>query len=308
MLVIVEILLVSILAVLLLLVYEIVFKPKKIAVPPEIDHMVTDYGRKHDGVMTTLGELRKTIEDRLRESGEAQKTYQEKVENSMSGITRTLSGTKRGGMGEAVLKEILASPISTGLVVTDLDIGTKRVEFAWNIGYGKYIPIDAKFPEVEDLYGRFVKSENIEEQKRIKTEIRKKLKHQVEKVRNYNKRDNTIDKCILTIPDGLMELLPEMGSEIERSSVVVCGYNTVFFHAFLLADSYRRTQEKGDIGHLEQALLELQELMKEVSDSCTTIERGLKQIENANKEIEKKVIQSERYGRGAVEAAMKKQD
>jgi DNA recombination protein RmuC len=89
-------------------------------------------------------------------------------------ITRTINGTKRRGkVGEIILKQILAEPISAGLITTDLkmDNGTV-VEFAWDLKNGKFLPMDSKLPELEDLLNEFDLSEDPSEQAKIKKNIK----------------------------------------------------------------------------------------------------------------------------------------
>jgi len=292
---IVEILLVAILVVLLLLVYFSLFRARETKVPDGITQIVGDVDRKHTEIIAQLGKLSGTLDERTRQQSDAQRVYQEKVDMSLSGITRALSGTRRGGAGESILKEILSAPIRSGLVETDLPVGTDKVEFAWKVGYGKYVPIDAKLPEIEQLYDQYTKSNDTAEQKKTKSEIVKKLEKQIKAVKEYKNKDNTLDKCILAVPDGLMEVLPEMSGEIGRSGVVVCGYSQVFFHAYYIAEAYIRTRESGDIGVYQQTIHELLGLMKEIADRSTTIDKGLTQISNADREIRDHTTQSERY-------------
>lgn len=292
-----EILLVVVVLLLLFLIYKTVVQKPEVKPPPDIyAQLVGDAGQKYGQLMGEVGKLQKTMEERTKQQMDAQRQYQERVDKSLSSFVSVISGTKRrGAAGEAILKEVLAEPIKTALIVTNLDVAGKNVEFAWDVGYGRYIPIDSKLPEVDELYERYSKSEDIAEQKELKAEITKKIKKRIEDVKEYKNKQNTIDKCILALPDGLMEAVPELSAEVQKSGVAVCGYSHVFFYAHYLAEAYRRTLETGDVGEYQHVIGELMSLMREIADRTATIDRAITTIENANREIKAQTIQSERY-------------
>lgn len=287
----IEALLLAIVLLLLFLIYKTVFQKQMAGLPTEV------YGQ----LMSEIGKLQKTIDERTSQQVESQRRYQERVERSLSGFMSVITGTKRrGAAGEAILKEILAEPIRVGLIVTDLKVDGKTVEFAWDVGYGKYIPIDSKLPEVDELYRKYSSSDDTAEQRKLKSEIVKRIRYRVDEVKMYRNRPNTIDKCILALPDGLMEVVPELSAEINRSGVVVSGYSQVFFFGYFLAANYRRTVEAGDMGQYQRAIEGLTSLMVEVANRTTTIDRAITMIENANREIKESIAQSGRYRVGEV--------
>ena len=71
------------------------------------------------------------------------------MRNMMTTFTQTISGTKtRGMVGESILSEVLSNSIKAGVIKKELKIGSQNVEFALDLGDGKYIPIHSKLPEV----------------------------------------------------------------------------------------------------------------------------------------------------------------
>ena len=121
-----------------------------------------------DKIVKNFGELEGTVKTKLTDFFNEIKKENERSEESlgnmldkMSSIERTLTGSKSKGIaGEALLGLYLESSIKTGEVKKDLKIGTKIVEFAWKVSEGKYIPIDAKFPEIKALVEEHDKSED----------------------------------------------------------------------------------------------------------------------------------------------------
>ena len=135
-----------------------------------------------DKIVKNFGELEGTVKTKLTDFFSEIKKENERSEESlgnmldkMSSIERTLTGTKSKGIaGEALLGLYLESSIKTGEVKKDLKIGTKIVEFAWKVSEGKYIPIDAKFPEIKALVEEHDKSEDTVHKKSLSKKVKDK--------------------------------------------------------------------------------------------------------------------------------------
>ena len=136
-----------------------------------------------DKIVKNFGELEGTVKTKLTDFFSEIKKENERSEESlgnmldkMSSIERTLTGTKSKGIaGEALLGLYLESSIKTGEVKKDLKIGTKIVEFAWKVSEGKYIPIDAKFPEIKALVEEHDKSEDTVHKKSLSKKVKDKV-------------------------------------------------------------------------------------------------------------------------------------
>jgi len=250
-------------------------------------------------VMKSLGTLETTIKEKEKKEEERSKTEaarMQSMEKAQQDFMRVISGTKkRGEVGEALLKEALSPSIKAGLIKTNLKVDNKTVEFAWDLKDGKYIPIDAKLADVIELFNKYHESENITEQKKIKKEVSAKLKKHIDEIRKYQNKRNTINKCIIGVPDGVIDMVPEINSDSEANGVIVSGYSSVFLYGNLIAESYRRAMESGDVGEYQQVITELQSILTRIQANASTIDKGLKIVENANSEIKEQTIQSERY-------------
>ena len=161
-----------------------------------------------DKIVKNFGELEGTVKTKLTDFFSEIKKENERSEESlgnmldkMSSIERTLTGTKSKGIaGEALLGLYLESSIKTGEVKKDLKIGTKIVEFAWKVSEGKYIPIDAKFPEIKALVEEHDKSEDTVHKKSLSKKVKDKVKKEIENIQKYQNQPNTIGNCILAVP------------------------------------------------------------------------------------------------------------
>jgi DNA recombination protein RmuC len=217
------------------------------------------------------------------------------MSNTIDSFNRTISGTKtRGMVGESILKEALKNSIKAGVVKTELKIGSKNVEFAWDLGDGKYIPIDSKLPDIVPLVSQYENSKNTEEQKLLSKKIKDKVAKEILNIQKYQNQTNTIDNCILVIPPSILDMSPELVGIGKDSNVFVCSYKDVFPIAHILEEQYRRFNEEGDIGEYKKTIKQLDSILDKVISKTETLDRAIKQISNANDEIKDEVAKGKR--------------
>ena len=282
-----------------LILLLLIFLLYRVSKTGNVEGETTQFGQ----VMSEIGVLKKSLEERdekLNEEKEKRekeiKEDREKMDKRLSETLRFMSGTqKRGAVGEQHLKNILSVPIKSGIIKTDLPVGTQRVEFAWELGNNKYIPIDSKLPEIEKLYKKYEEIEDVQEQKKLKKKIISIIKKHAKEATKYKNKSNTIDKVIVAVPDTFTDLFPEINADFKKTGVFVCGYSYVFFFGFYLSEYYNKMLETGDVGFYQQCIDELLSILKSIEDGTIKIDRGLKMIENANKEIKNEVFESNRH-------------
>jgi len=212
------------------------------------------------------------------------------MQNVVKSVSRTVSGTKRLGIiGEEQLKEVLNNSIKVGSVVCDLKTDTGNVEFAWNLEDGKYIPIDCKLPDVFALLDAYSASMDVEEQKQIKKQIIDKIRIEIKRIQKYQNLMNTIESCILVVPEGILEMAPQLVGEGRQNNVFICSYKDVFPVAYLLSEKYIHFKEQGDIGKYQQIIKVLFQIFSEINKNTDTIQRGLGMIDKANNQIKKNI-------------------
>ena len=255
-----------------------------------------------DKIVKNFGELEGTVKTKLTDFFSEIKKENERSEESlgnmldkMSSIERTLTGTKSKGIaGEALLGLYLESSIKTGEVKKDLKIGTKIAEFAWRVSEGKYIPIDAKFPEIKALVEEHDKSEDTIHKKSLSKKVKDKVKKEIENIQKYQNQPNTIGNCILAVPSSVLQMSPELLSIGKESNVYLSSYKDVIIIAHLLAEQHHRFTAEGDIGAEKIKVEQLNSILEKIFAKSDTIDRGLKQISNANDEIKDEVSKSKR--------------
>ena len=215
-----------------------------------------------------------------------------RMHKSIESFQKTIRGTStRGQVGERLLKERLKPFIESGQIKTDVKLDGGVVEFAWKLPHGKYIPIDSKLPEVDDLIKEFESTDD-DNRKRIGKQITDKIKKQISNVTKYQNTSRTIDRCVLVVPAGILDVSPELIDEGASKGVIVCSFETVYVHVFLLAREYEIINEKGDVGKYKKIIEQYQGIIIQVQEKTETIQRGMTTIEGANDSIRKSVGKS----------------
>jgi len=281
---------VSVLILLLVMYIAYMLKNQRGGEPSDLTTRVVESLTK---IETKMNEKEKLDEVRIKHD----QAFKEKMEKGLTSMYRIMAGTKtRGTAGEEMLKNILSEPIKLGLVVRNLRVDGLTVEFGFNLGDGKYIPIDSKIPDIDELLNRLEKTEDVQERKKIKNKIVAKIKTQITEAQKYKNRTNTVDKVILAVPDGFMEFLHDISTEnVRKSGVIVTGYSYVFFYCYVLYEAYQKSLERGDIGEYVQTVQELLSILRDIEANSGKIDKGVKMIENANKNIKSKTLDSKRH-------------
>ncbi|SHH23247.1 DNA recombination protein RmuC [Thermosipho atlanticus] len=247
-------------------------------------------------------EQKKNTEKFLLEQGKSREEIEkrrdaqiEDMKRMISVFTKTVSGTKTRGMtGEILLKDAIKESIKVGLVKTNLKTENGEVEFAWDLGDGKFIPIDSKLPDVFKLLEKYNSTEDMNEREKLKKEVINKVKKEIQRVQKYQNLANTVDSCILVVPEAVLDIAPELVNIGRENKVFVCSYKDVFVIAHTLQDRYIRLKEEGDIGRYKQIVDTLMQLLESISKKTDTIERALTTIKNANEGIRNSTIKGKR--------------
>lgn len=214
------------------------------------------------------------------------------MRNLIEKFTQAISGTKkRGNVGESILADVLSNSIRAGVVEKDLRIASKCVEFAWNLGDGKYIPIDSKLPDIFAAYQEYLDCADIDKAY-YKKRIRDKVRKNIEEIQKYQHQSNTIDSCILVVPPAIIEVCPEVVGDGRDEHVFICTYTDVFPVAHILQEQYIRMKEEGDIGKYKKLVEQLFGVLDKVMAKTETIDRAITMLNNANTEIKSEVVRS----------------
>ena len=113
-------------------------------------------------------------------------------------------------------------------------------------------------------------------------------------IQKYQNQPNTIGNCILAVPSSALQMSPELLSIGKESNVYLSSYKDVIIIAHLLAEQHHRFTAEGDIGAEKIKVEQLNSILEKIFAKSDTIDRGLKQISNANDEIKDEVSKSKR--------------
>ena len=282
-----------------LILLVLIYIAKHVSRPDKSKEDVAVFGQ----VMGELGVIKKGLEVRSEKEREEKeqkekeiKEHNKKVSDTLNEIFRVMVGTsKRGSAGEQQLKNILSVPIKLGIIKTNLPVGTTRVEFAWELDDGKFIPIDSKLPEAEGLYKDFEEEKDPNKQKKIKKKIADLVKKHALVATKYKNKANTIDRVIVAVPDSFSDVIPDINAHFKKTGILVCGYSYVFFFGYYLSEIYSKTQETGDSGPLLQSIDDLLSIIRDIENGTIRIDKGIRMIEKANMEIKKQVFGAEKH-------------
>lgn len=206
-------------------------------------------------------------------------------------FNRAISGTKsRGMMGEQQLEDTLNSCIRTELVTKNLKTESGNVEFGWKLFDGKFIPIDCKLPDIIDLLDKYHTTDDVETQKSIKNSIINKFEKEIKRVQKYQNLSNTINKCIIVVPEGILEIAPDLIGLGKEFNVYVCSYKDVFLITNHIEESYLQMKETGDIGKYRFIVESLFQILEKIETKVKTIETAITQITNATRYIRGEVF------------------
>jgi len=188
----------------------------------------------------------------------------------------------------------LETAIKTGEVKKNLNIGSKNVEFAWKINEGKYIPIDAKLPDIFSLVEEYDSSDDPELQKNLSKKVKDKVAKEITNIQKYQNQPNTINNCILAVPSSILDMSPELLGIGKERNVYLSSYENVEIIAHLLSEQYHRFTAEGDIGTEKMKVEQLISILEKIFNKTDTIDKALRQISNANNEIKDEASKSRR--------------
>lgn len=255
-----------------------------------------------DQIKIFLEQQQKHVEMFLIEQGKSKEEIEKRrdaqlqdVKRTIEEFVKTISGTRtRGRTGENILKEVMKESIKVGIVKTNLKTGNGEVEFAWDLGDGKYIPIDSKLPELEEIIEQLEKAD-ISEKESYRKLISDKLKKEIERVKKYQNCHNTIDSCILVVPDAALDIAPELMNIGRESNVYLCGYKDVFFVAHTIAERYLQLKEQGDVGRYKQLVNGLLKVLAEIEKKIDSIAKSSDSIRSSVDKIRENIAKAKRF-------------
>ncbi len=161
-------------------------------------------------------------------------------------------GSSKGRAGENVLREHLTQ-LPPGMLVTDLHVNGKVVEFALQLPDGRRLPVDSKWTAVDALEA-LEASEDPAQRESLCREVEKAVAARAREVAQYLDPALTAPVAVAAVPDAAYAVLRKAHAEAFTRGVVIVPYSTalpvlLFLHS--LVGRY------GDAGDVQAALREV---------------------------------------------------
>jgi len=165
-------------------------------------------------------------------------------------------GASTGRAGENVLREHLAQ-LPPGILVTDLRVNGKVVEFALELPDGRRLPVDSKWPAVAALEA-FERTEDPAERETIARELERQVALRAREVAQYLDPAVTAPVAVAAVPDAAYAVLRRAHADAFARGVVIVPYSTALPVLLFL---YSLVHRFGDADGARAALAEVASLL-----------------------------------------------
>src|SRR3990170_5498848 len=161
-------------------------------------------------------------------------------------------GASKGRAGENVLREHLAE-LPPGMLVTDLRVNGKVVEFGLLLPDGRHLPVDSKWSALAELEA-VEAAEDPAQRDVLAREVEKQVALRAREVAQYLDPSLTAPVAVAAIPDAAYAVLRRAHADAFGRGVVIVPYSTalpVLLFLYSLAGRF------GDAGDVQAALQEV---------------------------------------------------
>jgi len=233
---------------------------------------------KQSMISRTLEEAQKGLET-LKTQAEERRRAQDEMVKTIRRIESVFYGSaSRGRAGENVLGDALRS-LPQGMVVTDLRIRGKVVEFALVLADGRYLPIDSKWPAVDLLSGL----ENIQDDDRqaLVGKIQKAVEGRIREVEQYIDPERTTPYALAAFPDAVLAVCTTVYFDAHRRRVLLMTYSMAVPYLLALYRLHMQYSQSIDLENLKTRLADIGRGLDQLEELLENrAERGATMIQN----------------------------
>jgi DNA recombination protein RmuC len=211
------------------------------------------------GAERLRGELagaRRALERLSLSEGERRERERESWEVVRRLSTVLAGGATKGRAGENVLRERLAQ-LPPGMLVTDLRVNGKVVEFGLELPDGRRLPVDSKWPAVAELEA-LEAAEDPAEREVLTREIERQVASRAREVAQYLDPAFTAPVAVAAVPDAAYAVLKRAHADAFARGVVIVPYSAALPVLLFL---YSLVHRFGDAGDARAALEEVATLL-----------------------------------------------
>ena len=221
---------------------------------------LADASGSHDAgverVRTELAGARRALEHLAVRERERRDRERESWEVVRRLSTVLAGGASKGRAGENVLREHLAQ-LPPGMLVTDLRVNGKVVEFALDLPDGRRLPVDSKWPALTELEALESADDPAERETRAR-EVERQVVLRAREVAHYLDPACTAPVAVAAIPDAAYAVLRRAHADAFARGVVIVPYSTALPVLLFL---YSLVHRFGDADGARAALAEVASLL-----------------------------------------------
>jgi DNA recombination protein RmuC len=209
-----------------------------------------------EALRTQVGEARIALERLVTQAEERAERERENWQVVQRVAAVLAGGASAGRAGENVLREHLQQ-LPPGMLVTDLRVNGKVVEFALQLPDGRWLPIDSKWSALDALEA-LEAAEDPAEREAMAREVEKAVSARVREVVQYLNPSLTAPVAVAAVPDAAYAVLRRAHADAFAQSVIVVPYSTALPVLLFL---YTLVARYGDAGDVRAALQEVAQVM-----------------------------------------------
>lgn len=216
-------------------------------------------------------------------------------------------GASKGRAGENVLREHLAQ-LPPGMLVTDLHVNGRVVEFALELPDGRRLPVDSKWPALAELEA-LEAADDPAHREALGREVERQVVLRAREVAQYLDPSTTAPVAVAAIPDAAYAVLRRAHADAFTKGVVIVPYSTALPVLLFL---YSLVHRFGDADGARSALAEVASML-DVMESVVEnkVARAATMLANGADELRSglgKARGSVARGRASTAAAVKGAD
>jgi len=199
-----------------------------------------------------LDGARRTLEELSLREQERRSTESEGREVIRRLSTVLAGGASKGRAGENVLREHLAQ-LPPGMLVTDLRVGGKVVEFGLSLPDGRRLPIDSKWTALAELEALEAAEDAVTRDARAR-DVERAVAARAKEVAQYLDPAVTSQVAVAAVPDAAYAVLRRAHAEAWAKGVVIVPYSSALPIVLFL---YSLVQRFGDASDVQASLAEI---------------------------------------------------
>jgi hypothetical protein len=205
-----------------------------------------------DRVRTEVAGARRALEQLALREDERRDRERESWEVVRRLSTVLAGGASKGRAGENVLREHLAQ-LPPGMLVTDLRVNGKVVEFALDLPDGRRLPVDSKWPALAELEALEAATDP-GEREALAREVERQVALRAREVAQYLDPSCTAPVAVAAVPDAAYAVLRRAHADAFVRGVVIVPYSTALPVLLFL---YSLVHRFGDADGARSALAEV---------------------------------------------------